>query len=552
MGVRIIFDFPSEDSFLGPEPVTIPGRKISEMSETNSVSFTPLPLLEFAPALLWHGDHQASAKLNYAEKVERITQYKPVTLELIEKLSSDIKDHFETRLQNDFALFVQVYKTNIVYREHQTQHQVGQAAGSNATYAGAHECTFPNLACCHNAAADDTEHMFAYESESYMNRNATAIVPTPVNKVDTAMEATMRRQGIRILNELSNPETALTPKEAFKTYLESMRLQLERQDKETDDPITHKIIQDYLSVIRAYIKFINNQDLDNMVHKMTYSYDKQPCVDGQFYKNVQSTMNEKLSLEMDEAEIKYMRAMNDETDIVGVQKDYIKHCLQSLEVQTLVRDYFQTTSQEVWVSDKKKAHDPKLSVSKVGTVGFSEKMRRVFDTCIQAIRSFGTKSWIVPKKLNVIFPRILKEIMKEPMPPKEKLQSIPVVTNAVVTRSMTAQPQALTAAAPVVQKLSPTMRRYVRASIDSPKVKQIAQDYFSTVPQSTQQADAKRAADKKLTVGKVNNVGFSSKMVTLFGASVDAIREDTKSTVTPKNMHVFFPKIVEQLALQRS
>lgn len=527
MGVRIVVEFPSEGSFLGPEPVTISGRKIVEMSEASTVSFTPRPLLKFP--LVKPVAPEEPAKLNYAANVERITQYKPVTLELIEELSSDIKDHFETRLQNDFTLFVQVHKTNIVYWEHQTHHQIGQAKESESTYAGAHQCTFPNLACRHKAAAD--EHLFAYESESYMNRNAVGMVPTQVNNVDSAMEATIRRQGIRILNELADPETATTPKEAFKDYLERMRLQLERQEKEATDPIMQKIIRDYLSVIRNYIKFLDNPELDNMVHKMTYTYDQQPDVDGQFYKDVQSVMNDKLTFEMDEAEIKYKRVMNDETELVGVQKSDLKNCLQSLEVQTLVRDYFDTTSEEVQESDKKMAHDPKLSVKQVKTIGFSKKMRKVFDTCIEAIRGFRKDWGVAPKKLCVLFPRILKEVMKKPMPPKEKLQSIPAKPEGVVTRSMSAN-----------------MRGYVNVSIDSPKVKRVARDYFSTVPEGTQQADAEKAKNKRLTVKKVGEIGFSPKMKALFDACVEAIKE-FKKVKSPTKMYVFFPEIIEKLAL---
>lgn len=406
--IRFLDDFPTAGSFLGREAVTLPGRIDSEMSLNKTVAFTPKILLK-------------SIKSALTAAVDRITTYLPVSLSLIESLSSDIKDHFETRLQNDFTLFSQVYKTNLIFSAWQTQHQVGQAEGSKSSYAAAHSCTFPNLVC--KRPTEETWHMFAYESSSYMNRNATTIVPVEVNKIDTALEAGIRRIGISIINDLANGENPPTPKEAFMKYLAAMSTQLETMlVKREEDPIACKVISDYLSVVKAYSRFFSFKDMDNMVHKLTFTYQKQPQVNEQFYTDAQYQINKPLTDEMDDLQKAHERLMNDRTKLTPQMKKYLGYCFESEEAQRVVREYFSAESQATREKDLKNAHDPKLSAaeSKASAVSLSERMRNVFNTCIKVIRAFGDNKGVKPKKLCILFPRIMKDIREKPQPARLK------------------------------------------------------------------------------------------------------------------------------------
>lgn len=542
--IILIPTFPSVGSFLGPEPVKIPTRKIIKVSEIQrkrvgihqremgSVGFVPRSILQFplVPIIL---PETLSKVFNYSKDVEHITLYRKVDLALINELSSDIKDHFETRLQNDFSLFVQVLKTDLIFSEYQTQHQVGQAKEGEGTYIGAHCSTFPNIVCTRvtkqgAAVQNNTAHMFAYKSSSYFNRNATTIVPTQVNKVDSALEPSIRPIGIAILNELSRANSTLTPKEGFMRYIADISTKLEMLKEKSDDPITHKIISDYLRVSRAYTQFLNNQE-DHILRKLCFAYKQQPTVNESFYASVQTQINEPLSSEMHTLKIEYDKIKNDETPLIGKMLDYVRFCFECKDVQDEVRDYFKTTSIEIQEADKKRAHNPILSATKGGDVGFSEKMLGVFNICLTAIQSFNDKKGIKPKKMNVLFPRILKEIMTKPIPAPEILKRIPVIQPTMITRS---------AAKSKVDELAKTPKDYAKKMMKDEKdgkdskVKEIAKKYFSTTSIAVQQADLKKVGMLTHRSINVETIGFSPLMYDLYKASLAAVR----TPKTPKRV----------------
>lgn len=519
--------FPAEGSFLGPAPVILPARKISP---DKTVGFTPKVNLQYKPCPVQVPD--VAVKLDFSDCVENVTVYKPVDLALIDELSSDIRDHFETRLQNDFSLFVQIYKTNLVFTEYQTHHQVGQAKGSEATYAAAHCCTFPNLSC--TRFGQGSAYMFAYESTSYLNRNATTIVPTEVNKIDTALEATIRQAGIQILNALAPPNTDITPKDAFKHHIFLMKSRLEVLLKEKDDdPVAQKIIFDYLRVCAAYNRFLQHQE-EHITHKLCFAFKRQPPVNEDLFRDVQSEINAPANEEMKNLQKQYERVKNDDTVLLGQKLKYVNFCLNSEEAQAVVRDYFTTVSEAEKEADNKLAHDPKLSFSTAEKIGFSAKMLNVFKTCLKVIQSFNSIKGIKPKKLHELFPRILKEVMAQPKP--QVLLPTPVIQPIVVTRA------AAGAQVPAVQ-LSPTAEKYAKKMKNAAAVKALAAQYFSAASAAIREADLKQVGLLQRK-NKIEDLRFSSIMLQLVQASLQAIRTPKTANKFPKQLDLILEDVL--------
>lgn len=549
--------FPAEGSFLG-EPPFIRDRiilKMSDWKKSQTVAFTPTRLLNLEVS----ETHPKPRR----ERVEKITIYAPITLTLIVELSDANKDHLETRLQNDWRLFVEVYKTWLVYSMHKTLHQVGQALDSDAEYAGAHACTFPNLIC--RRRQEDSGHMFAYGSSAYLNRNATTILPV-ANKVDTAMELTQRPYGIEMLNMLSYGKR-MAPKAAYLEYLNTMRFRLETLYKENSDGSWHRVINDYLSVLSYYITYFSEAS-DSVVHKLTFTYKTKPVVNDRFYQMVQSEMHKVTHVEMLKLEVEYKQRLNDDTLITGAALGYLQSCLKSYDVQINVRDYFENASDEVQEEDMKQARDVRLSVCKVrdGKVTFSKEMRDIFDTCIKAIRVFGKNLGICPRDLSILFPRILRDINETSMP--DEVYLFPPPPARVTTRSQTTaglslqipeDEQKSTTESGTILTL--TQKAHLKLCVDSPAVKQIAERYFLNTPQGTQTFDMAKARDKKLKVSTAPKHGFSPTMLELFNKCLEVIRSqsttpsakkkaqkaDAKKKYNPKNIHFFFPRVIESL-----
>lgn len=545
--LTIVPSFPAEGSFLGPEPVTVAARKVLELSPSKTIGFVPITNLEFKPKPIIAPE--VVSKLDFSEDVEKITTFKKVDLALINELSSDIKDHFETRLQNDFVLFTQVYKTNLIFREYQTQHQVGQATGSEATYVAAHCSTFPNLVCW-RLVENATAHMFAYESTSYFNRNTTTMVPTEVNKIDSALEPYIRQMGIAILNQLSPANAGLTPKEGFKGFIIAITTKLQALLKEKgDDPISHKVISDYLRVSQAYHQFLNNGQ-EHLTHKLCFAYKLQPPVTEELFISVKSQINDPVAKEMHSLKVKYDQVQNDETVLKGKMLDYFGFCFHSEEVQKVVRNYFGTTAASVQEADKKKAHDPKLSISKVAQIGFSEKMLIVFNTCIKVIQSFNDVKGIKPQKLCVLFPRILKEVMTNPVP--SVLYATPVIQPTVLTRAAAKSQigggvKAAAVKSEVEALVNVTAKKYAKMMYRAESVKKIAANYFSATSAAIQQADLKKAGLLSQKKDKYKTVGFSPLMGQLVEECLGVIRTKKAPKLVPRQLDDIIFAVVSDL-----
>jgi hypothetical protein len=247
------------------------------------------------------------------------------------KLSSDIRNHFETRLELAFQQMLLVYKTLITmqFNDH-AYNQIGNGKidphNTRANYQAAHSSTIPALV---NAILNDPDHwiVFAYGTYFYKNWNSTIYLPDIVNQMDSKLDRyikdkrtgdTFREFFTKELNKVASG--ILTPEKALLEFcvkvinlLNPVIKELSQQKKSLNDTEELTVeqkdnlesVKEKLFVLNAYKKVAQSykrnihDNPSSFIRHLFYDYKNNgQGVNDIVYLEVQNQMHKQIKEEM--------------------------------------------------------------------------------------------------------------------------------------------------------------------------------------------------------------------------------------------------------------
>jgi hypothetical protein len=336
-------------SFYGP-PIKSgsPGRSKFKFSANNTASYIPSCLLN---------------SRDLRGPVEKICDYRPVCVELIQDLVSDIDNHVEMRLQLFLLQLLLSYRTGIIHESCQTDQQVGSGT---IDYHATHASTLPALKSC----KDKQEPVrFLKGSYFYDAQNATILLPEVVNGIDSRIDRfnrklkvkeALRKIALRILNQVSDgsrcPFAGLH--EFIKQFLclVNQGLTLCHNELKGASKMPHKerlkqeqlILGRYKKIALSYL----NQE-ETIIKQFCFAFSLE--INQRYYLEVQSELYKTLGADVSKQPFIQKAVLNllsiarppTNKTLNNTALKYVEICLLSDAIRIAVKNYFSSTAEDV-------------------------------------------------------------------------------------------------------------------------------------------------------------------------------------------------------------
>lgn len=282
------------DVYLGPKVIEEDtDRRKSFYASNEAPSYIPPKLLDL--------DGEGAHKKDVDDLVNSTLITQESTLEFLQSIKSDIKNHAEYRLQVFFQQLLIVYRTKFVFQECGTaEAQVGgKGIASDRKYAAAHSST---LTCLRFNETKNKIVSFINGAFFHKTWNATVLLPRPVNEVDSDLDwrtkdangITFRSQCIDILNKVS--EGTYTPRKGFVKFIRQALTDLKRLKANNEDPQRLFVIKMYKYMFKQYREQV--LEGDEIIKSLTFVPSNLETVTKKYFLRVQASMHKKIKREM--------------------------------------------------------------------------------------------------------------------------------------------------------------------------------------------------------------------------------------------------------------
>lgn len=279
--------FPHAKALTYPgSPPRKPGRDKFEYSENRTCACAPTYLLKLQHSSVREGrrylkteeitiaDKEGNKKTKRSPVYLRIStdvlikNLPPVDYSLACKLKPDYANHYETRVQLLWRQLLLVYRVGLEFSKSKRSPRAEGVVGTGIEgYQAAHSSTLPSLPY----QLGEQEWIFAGNT-SLGDGDATFLLPTEANKVDTSIDlygkklgcTPLREAALTILDAVSNQDGNTTPADGLRKFLKSalkvLRAQLKQSEKKS---IGRMVVFQYRKVVLQYRKQLKDPSFFN-------------------------------------------------------------------------------------------------------------------------------------------------------------------------------------------------------------------------------------------------------------------------------------------------
>lgn len=365
--------------------------------------------------------------------------YKPSILEsvpkidmaLFEKLTPDIENHFERKLQLYLLQLLAVYKTDLVLGDKKVDLQIGQGKNGKRkkdSYAACHAGTTPSLVC--KKKKEKMEVVFGQGTILNDISNETTFLPLEVNRVDSRLdlhhrklecEIALRGKAVWILNLVAKKDSKVDPRIGLGAFI-SYACQLMATAKKVDDQIERHLILDcYSRVAKIYEKEVIFKDngLKMLCRRLRWQED----IGHDFYRNVQQEifasyfkigenpiemgMLSQLPVNVPKQIVVEEKKEEALPKLSGLTLDYQLLLERSEKINGLIKKYFAEMPENIIAKDRLSFKKLKTSVTAKKSVDWSESMWEIYRESLKLIRA--SYPVIEPQKMSEILTRVVRQ-----------------------------------------------------------------------------------------------------------------------------------------------
>jgi hypothetical protein len=523
-------------SYLGPSlPVGITRKRLLYSS-----NLAP----SYVPTRLFFQEKTVDLQtIDLKSEVEKLVVQLEPDLELLKDLGEDLKNHMEGRIHLFLQQMLFLYKTAVVldgYKQADCQVGYVSSASSGASfYVGAHSSTLATMRVAQETLSD-TSVSLGFETSFYYAWNTTIYLPLLANQIDSAIDATLRKVAINLLNDVSSGK--MDPQKGLQEFLSALVKKIDSLNSGESFENNQVILNKYASVAKLYSENASNGY--PLIQKLCMKPITN-AVDESFYMNVQEEMHEQFKKEICEpAEIPLPESSH--LDIASIQKElegmayrlsktcreYVKLCTASEKVRAAAIHYFQELHDLNESERKENLEKVKLikTSATVGNIGLSAAAKALYKQAIKAISVQTAK----PRNMNLILPEVLLSISRELSPSS---------SSAVIADQKKETEKQLRALIGKFQ--SPAVDRYVQLCKNVDAVKQAAKEFFDEiVPLSKKLRDRDLRNFSHVKSATRGSAGLTAKALEFYGAVLQHIQKSPQSTRSPRNMHLILYRLL--------
>lgn len=326
---------------------------------------------------------------SYREPTDKVQVFPTVDLALLESLEPAIKDHFERRLQLMAQQMLLVYKTGRQYEAEKAHCQVGKGKSG---YAAAHNSTLPNLLC----TQDEEKCFFGKGTPLYYPWNETTALPTLVNKMDTRLDLhhkkinagkALRKVSVEVLNQLAATESAATPQQGLKAFVQNTASILDSAKQKTSVEMEKLVLGYYHNVAQSYAGLLD----DDKTFKKLCLVPEWTQLNEEFFQDLQLYMYKTLLVPEDSSALAtklFTRRVVQIPTVVlaGKAAKYATSCQSVEAIRACAAKYLKETDSKIVQIDLELLK--KLGNSRsVVNLGLSPLLKALYDEVLTSIRT---------------------------------------------------------------------------------------------------------------------------------------------------------------------